>query len=164
MLDQSFLDSLNTIKWFNQCGEPLTLTVPLPVQPIATWGDAIDACSKPEWENTTLEASNILTAFLHQNARSRYQDWNKTVRIAKEHCINPLTETVWLPFSREHSLDITFIDCVRWDVLGAIMEHVYSNVRERPTFFLHLLSFYKAGHFPCGWVGGTYPNGTLQVF
>ena len=134
------------------------------MQTIANWGEAIEACSKPDWVNTTLEARNILTSFLHKNAPSRYQNWNKITRIAKEDCIQRLAETVWIPFAKDHSLGITFVDCVRWDILGAIMEHEYSNVPKRPTFFLQLLSVYSAGHFACGWTKGTYPNGQLQVY
>jgi hypothetical protein len=163
MPDDSFLETIRAIPWFQRCGEPLGTEVPLRVRQVGTWPDALIACSDPSWEDTTLEARNILTVFLHSGHMKRYREWNAITAAAKAQCVLPLIEGVWRPFADSHGLGKKFVDCIAWDVLAAIMEHEYRDIDGRPTFFQHLLSLYAAGHFPCGWRAGDYPDGELLV-
>lgn len=164
MLDQSFLETIRATRWFERCGEPFATMVPLRTRAVSSWQEAIGACTALSYDDVTLAAQNRLTLFLHFHARSEYQKWNNIVVAAKEQCITPLAEEVWRPFAAEHGLPEGFVGCVQWDVLGAIMEHEYRRHMHRPVFFSHLLSIYQAGHFPCGWENGEFPEGTLLVF
>lgn len=164
MIDQSFAEEVSAISWFTRCGVPLSTPQPLPVQSVASWKEAAKFCAQPVWEDTTLEAQNTLTVFLHHHARADFERWNEIVVAAKDKCVIPLVETVWKPFAEQHGLPSAFVSSVRWDVLGAIIEHEYRHVPGRPTFSLHLLALYRVGHFPCGWMDGEFPNGTLLVY
>ena len=77
--------------------------------------------------------------------------------------VTPLAERVWRPFAERHGFGKVFVDCVSWNVLGAVMEHEYRRFQERPEFSLHLLRVYRAGHFPCGW-SGEWPAGQLLAW
>lgn len=172
MLDAKFLAAVEAIPWFAACGSPIEVDSPFAVQPVASWADAEAACLVQAWEDATLETRNELTAFLQQHEptglsrlwRRGFKDWNEVTVEAKQRCVTPLTERVWLPFVREHGLSVKLVHSLQWNVLAAIMEHEYAHLDDRPTFFLHLLELYRAGHFPCGWSGGTYPSGKLLVF
>ena len=165
VIDQAFAQEVYAIDWFSRCGAPISIAVPLRFQPVATWKEAAELCVSRTWENTTLEARNELSGFLARRARVDFDErWNEITDEAKEKCVLPLTENVWKPFAKRHGFPIGFVSSVQWDVLAAIMEHEYRHVSERPTFFLHLLSLYRAGHLPCGWTDGEFPNGRLLVY
>lgn len=164
MLDSAFLAELEEIRWFSRSGEPFTPELPFATKPVASWQEAMEYCSGPEWEQTTLEARNRLTEFLHQHGKARYQHWNAITQSAKRQCIEPLTREIWQPFAEENSLGPMFNPSIQWDVLAAIMEHSYRETPDRPAFFSYLLAIYKAGHFPSGWESGDYPDGRLRFF
>ena len=162
-MDEAFARELEAVDWFAACGQPLIVNLPFPVVPVGSWGEAIERCSQQSWEDITLEAQNRHTVFLHNRHRHDYQHWNTIVDAAKARVVTPLAEQVWRPFAERHGFGKVFVDCVSWDVLGAVMEHEYRRFRERPEFSLHLLRVYSAGHFPCGW-SGEWPAGQLLAW
>ncbi|MBA5604445.1 hypothetical protein H3H36_03600 [Duganella sp. FT3S] len=162
-LGPEFIFGLHEIKWFSHCGEvPPTL----PFEPIAfaSQSQAMESAFDLCWENTTLEARNRLTEFLHKNHSSEYANWNEIAREIKRFVIEPLVSRHWQPYAYKHGLAKVFVDCVSWDVLGACMENAYRLCASPTSFFLPLLSVYKAGHFPCGWIEGNYPEGRLVIW
>jgi hypothetical protein len=104
------------------------------------------------WENFTLEQQNLLTSYLHQHARDRFQRWNQIVAEVKA-AFEPLVERKIGPVVEEHALPGVVGRCVPWDVLGACMKSEYAEVR-RPSFFTDLMGWYMRGRFPCGWGEG----------
>jgi hypothetical protein len=153
---------LNGVDWFSQCGKAIEFETSFQVLPVRDWGEAIERCSDQSWEDTTLEAQNRLTEFLHKHHKAAYQHWNTIAIDAKARIISPLLDRVWRPFAENHGFAKLFLDCVSWDVLGAIMEHAFGDCAGRPQFSLELLQIYRAGHFPCGW--SEWPAGKLHVF
>ena len=162
-IDRRFLDAICAIRWFERCGYPAEFDVPLVVQPVWSWDEAMNACADEEREQTTLVARNAMTSFLHAHYRGRHQRWNEVTKHAKDLCVEPLKRSVWNPFAEARSLARTFVDSTSWNVLAAIMEHEYRECAGLPIFFSHLLEVYRAGHFPCGWVG-TWPAGKLLYY
>lgn len=160
-IDPEVVTMLSEIPWFTNCGRPLTTKVPFAVRYVGSWSEAEAACAEPTWEDVTLEAQNRLTSFLHEKYRSQYAEWNQIVKEAKaimEMTVRPALQGVCLTYG----LGKNFVDSVEWDILGAVMEKVYS-VRGRPTFALDLLAVYQSGNFPCGWEG-EWPEGRLIVY
>jgi hypothetical protein len=162
-VDEAFARVLEMVDWFASGGQPLAISLPFSVVPVGSWAEAIERCSDQSWEDTTLEARNHLTVFLHTHHRDDYRDWNAITIAAKERLVTPLKERVWQPFAEQHGFGKALVDCVSWDVLAAIMEHEYRDCPGRPEYFLHLLRVYRAGHFPCGW-SGVWPAGQLLVW
>lgn len=162
-MDETFALELEAIGWFADCGQAPADDLPLATSPVGSWPEAIERCSDLSWEATTLEASNRLTLFLHTHHRDAYQRWNEIVAAAKQRVVTSITDRVWAPFAERHGFGRVLVDCASWDVLGAVMEHEYRCFPDRPEFFSHLLRVYRAGHFPCGWVGA-WPAGHLLIW
>lgn len=159
-----FVQSLHAMDWFAHCGEALSEQPPFDAVQVPTQKKAMRQCASSQWEAATLEARNDLTGFLAVNAKDRYQQWNEIAHVAKEQVSQLLAEKIWLPYARQHGLDMDFVHCVQWDVLGLCMEHAYRDLPRLPQFFHGLRKVYQAGHFPCGWEGGQYPKGRLLVW
>jgi hypothetical protein len=159
-VDTEILKKLQSIAWFSQCGRPPDGDLTADIKWIHDWSTATKCFSNPHWEHTTFEARNALTAYLHSKHPNAYSEWNKVTREAKAR----LEETVFpivLRFQKEHQLDQTFVNCVKWDILAAVMEASYRSCRPS-VFFGNLLMIYEHGRFPCGWLGD-WPNGQLLV-
>ena len=159
-LDNEIFQRLQAIVWFSQCGRPVESDYGLPVRTVSDWSSAVKYFCSPHWEDTTLQAGNALTMHLSDKAPDAYQEWNELTvrardRIKKE--VMPLVDA----YREQQNLPPVFCDCVRWDLLSAVMEASYKSWRP-PIFFGKLLKVYEAGHFPCGWEG-EWPNGRLIV-
>ncbi len=162
MINNDFLNRVSSIDWFDNCGNPIKQEIKLNVTYVNNWDEAKKYYTEPVWEDTTLEASNSLSEFLNNKYKSDFANWNKMAKEGKAFLsshVNHKIET----FMEENNLGKTFVDCVQWDLLGAIMESSYSKCKNRPEFFLELFKVYESGNFPCGWIG-EWPNGKLVVF
>lgn len=156
------LDRIRNINWFENCGVESSIVINTPKIHVESWIDAKEVYQHPDWEDVTLETSNKLTQFLHDNARSQFREWNNLVNASKVFMDNEVTPKI-KEFEQELGLGQVFIDCVQWDILHAIMEDAYMSCNHNQTFFRDLLTIYESGHFPCGW-SGEYPNGSLLVY
>jgi hypothetical protein len=154
---------IESIDWFSNCGEPISLDISMEMELVTNWQDAIASLLESVWENVELEAQNQLTVWLHLYDHDAYQNWNKIVDVHKNAILNPLTEGKIIPFQTKQALDVVLVHSVRWDILGALMENSYLGSGHKAFFFLELLMVYESGHFPCGWVG-EWPQGKLRVF
>jgi hypothetical protein len=159
-IDDSIFGRLEQIDWFSKCAEPHGEIFSFDVAWVNDWPTATKIFSDPEWENTTLEARNALTVFLAKKHAREYQEWNKITKFAKEKLEPTVFEKV-RQFQAAKGLNKVFVDCVKWDVLGIVMEQTYKVFRP-PIFFEKLQTVYENGRFPCGWKG-EWPNGHLIV-
>jgi len=158
-LDNNIFERLQAIRWFEKCGQPPIQNLEFGITWIKDWQTATKYFSDPEWQNTTLEARNMLTVHLSKKHAKEYQDWNKLVRDAKIKLQDIFTAIEI--FQQKQGLNKKFSDCARWDLLAAVMESTYKSCHP-PVFFLKLLTIYENGHYPCGWQG-EWPNGNLVV-
>jgi hypothetical protein len=161
-IDKEILDRINKINWFENCGKSLKIELSIDIVYINSWEEAKEHYHDENWESATLEARNELTSFLQKNYRSQYVLWNKLVKEAKEFLDKQVVPKIELQ-REKNDLDQLFLECVKWDILNAIMEHTYLKSSDGPVFFLELLKVYESGNFPCGWKG-KWPKGTLLVY
>jgi hypothetical protein len=159
-VDLHFLASIDSVPWFSRCGAATDFDIPVLAQSVGSWDEAMEACKSEESAEAFHEARNALSSYLHVHHNRRFQSWNEIVVEAKQRCIGPLERSVWQPFARERSLDEIFVHRVRWNVLGAVIEHEYQDCQGAPVFAMHLLNVFRHGHFPCGWLGA-WPTGNL---
>ena len=164
-MDEAFATELEAVPWLSNVGQPVTEVMPWPFVPVNSWGEAF-ACFDDDWETLKGAARDRLTGFFRDRHNRGVRDfnWNEMIRAIKARVITPLDERVWRPFGERHGLTPVFSDLVASDVRYAIAEHETRRVAGRPAFFLPLLRVYRAGHFPCGWCGGEWPDGFLVVF
>ncbi|WP_340399400.1 hypothetical protein [Paenibacillus sp. FSL H8-0079] len=162
-INKEIFDRIDSIHWFTNCGTPIAQgSIKQSIVLIDGWVQAEKWYSATSWEHTTLEARNTLTEFLHRKYPNQDAEWNKKVEDAKGYIDSSLSAKLH-SYKDQYQLDHIFVDCVKWDVLHAIMEFAYTDCKRLPHFFLDLLQIYENGHFPCGWEGD-YPNGKLVVY
>jgi hypothetical protein len=162
VLDRKFIGSIRAIDWFSSCGTDLQSELPIEIYRVTSWAEAKRLNGDENWHDAMLEAQNILTVYLHTNNRERYRLWNEIATEAKQVSVMPLTKEVWTPFAVARGMSPALEQSTQWNVLGAIMEHEYRDVPGCPDFFTNLLSLFRTGHYPCGWVG-EFPTGKLCV-
>lgn len=158
-LDAGIFGRLESIQWFSRCGGPPEPGLQLDVIWVADWSKAAELFSDPSWEAIRLEAQNALTEHLARLHPRQYQEWNKLVRAAKSKLGGVFEKA--RQFQQANGLSQRFVDCVKWDVLGMVLEETYKSCRP-PGFSYSLLKVYERGRFPCGWEG-EWPNGRLLV-
>lgn len=159
-----FLERLSNIDWFSRIFEPDEISTPLDYAYVKSWDEAKPLFRSIKWEWTTNEARNALSEHVGMKFPELFDvRWSKFVTEdvrpwVKTH-IDPLTTEVM----ERHNLGQRFVDSVRWDVMHMILEDVFRDTNPPILFFAELLKFYEAGHFPCGWKGGRWPQGILMV-
>lgn len=155
---EKFIENLQTIHWFANCGKGCTLSeFPITIQPIYSIDDCKESISSLGWENTTLEARNRLTIFLHKNNMDDYRQWNKVTDYYKEN-FDQLTKVI-KEYANINGFGKEVIDDISWNILGAAMENHYLSVNKKiPIFFKYMMDVYAAGHIPCGWIGEVEEN------
>ncbi|MBT2639417.1 hypothetical protein [Bacillus sp. ISL-39] len=161
-IEDNVLERIKNIKWFENCGMQTNTEINIPVTYVNSWVEAKESYQTTEWENTTLEASNELTSFLHDRCKPQYLNWNQLAREVRMYIDVEVLPEINI-IKEKHNLDQIFIDCITWDISHAIMEATYKRCNVRKKFFLDLLSIYESGNFPCGW-NGKWPEGTLWVY
>ncbi len=142
----------------------MILEFPLPRREAANWGQVCQLSGRPEWEQAELEARNQLTEYLAYHHPDADRQWNDVTDRARQFLESELTPA--FKRSLRSALGATpksLVDTMQWDVLAALMEDAYADL-DPPRFFTHLLTIYLAGHIPCGWEGGSFPEGTLIVY
>lgn len=163
-ISKQIFDRIDRINWFMNCGVPLVMeNKGQSIVRVHSWEQAKNWYLDSSWECTVLEARNALTEFLNNKYPDKYLEWNNIVKNAKVYIESSLS-TKLQNYREQFNLDSYFIDCVKWDVLHAIIELVYIDCERLPKFFLELLIVYENGNFPCGWVGNYPNNGNLVVF
>ena len=154
------LDRLSQIDWLARCGQSLPKYA-IHCIPVVSWSDASRLCLDGSWEKAGDDARSALTEYLTTRYPAKYQGvWNKKVRE-----LRPKIESAIVPklkaAQQMHGFGDGVIDCIKWDVLHALMTSSYLDC-DPPMFYLQLFEVYESGHFPCGWLG-SWPKGQLQV-
>ena len=161
-LNPVLLDKIRGINWFHNVGELLIGPQPIDTIQIYTWKEAMLYYVTDYWEDAELEAQGELTAFLSRSHKAEYREWNKLNAASREFLKNDVEEK-FQPYAQAHNLDKVFLSTLQWCLVGALREDAYKEFNPPVRFFTDLLDIYEAGHFPCGWVEGKWPEGKLVV-
>lgn len=148
-LNKDVLVRISNVNWFSNRGREVEENITFPIQYVESWEEAKESYLMPEWENITLEYQNELTSLLHRKYRSQYANWNSMAKEGRDFVERQVEPKISI-FKEKYNLNQVFIDCVKWDMVNAIMESSF-NIREtRVSFFIELLKVYESGNFPCG--------------
>ena len=162
ILNPMLLERIRNINWFHKIGEPLGSSFDFEIVGIQTWDEAPIYLHLDAWTDAKLEAHNALTSFLSRSHKAEYRNWNILAAASREFLKNEV-EAHMLPIAQAHKLTKVFLTTVQWCLLGALLEDAYKECNPPVRFFTDLLDIYEAGHFPCGWVEGIWPEGKLVV-
>jgi len=151
------LAALIQAQWFTSIGVHDTDSAIV----LSSWGEAIESCSSPEWEDLCLEAANQYRERLLERSVERFRKWNDVVDKMKP-IAQALVREKCQQVVEENDLPQVFLDTVDWDILGVLMEAEYSDVY--PLGYYGSQGYwYVHGHFPCGWQG-EFPEGKLIIY
>ena len=160
-LAEDAVEEVREVHWLSRGGQSFEVPVPFQVHQISDRSSVRRAYSNSAWEEVTLEASNELSQYLHSHHRAEFAMWNQVTRKARDFLEKEVDGRI-REAGKVFGFGQPFVDCVKWDILGALMERSYAAC-DPPLFFVHLFDVYSAGHFPCGW-DGPWPSGSLLVF
>jgi hypothetical protein len=152
------LEELEQASWFSRVGIKKDSTTAIV---LASWPEAIEYCSSPEWDDLCNEAQNQYCERLVERSMKRWERWNDTVDEVKKVTI-PLVNRKIAAVVRAHNLPEIFAAQVHADITSLLMECEYADVYP-PGFFASNAYWYVNGHFPCGWSGGVFPKGQLVI-
>lgn len=157
---EALLSELASVELYRAVGSDAG--VPSGMARVTSWKDALAKKRAQAFENVKLEARGDLTAQLSNSHPERHARWNEITRELRPRVI-ALFEGRCTEFAAKHRLSDELWSSTRWDILGACMECEYADVVPA-TFYGTLAEVYVAGHFPCGWTGGLYPDGQLEIY
>ncbi|MBC6308209.1 hypothetical protein HCJ66_01450 [Listeria sp. FSL L7-1582] len=113
-----------------------------------------------KWENLCLEERGTFTAFLSNNNRDLFRNWNHLTAEVKEKII-PITEEKLDKLISEGYLLEDMKSQIKFDIVNITLYKSYSSV-VRSDFYELMYSIYLSGYIPCGWAG-KYPKGKIKV-
>lgn len=148
-IEKKIINRITSIDWFSNCGNIIDIHSNYEIKFVDSWAEAKNYFSQTLWEDKTLEESNNLTTYLFNKYPNEYSKWNVIVKEAKQFIENEIVPKI-MKIEVENALGDTFVDCVKWDILGAIMENEFIKCKGIPIFSLKLLEIYEDGNFPCG--------------
>ena len=151
------LATLIQAQWFDSVGVHDTDSAIV----LSSWGEAIESCSSPEWEDLCLEAANQYRERLLERSVERFRKWNDVVDKMKP-IAQALVREKCQQVVEENDLPQVFLDTVDWDIIGVLMEAEYADVYP-PGYYASQAYWYVHGHFPCGWQG-KFPKGKLIIY
>ena len=151
------LATLIQAQWFDTVGVHDTDSAIV----LSSWGEAIESCSSPEWEDLCLEAANQYRERLLERSLERFRKWNEIVDEMKP-LAQALVQEKCQQVVEENNLPQVFLDTVDWDIIGVLMEAEYADVYP-PGYYASQAYWYVHGHFPCGWQG-KFPKGKLIIY
>jgi hypothetical protein len=162
-VDPKLLESLNGIPWLQSCGADSVLSVEKYLRQVSSWAEA-DAVYDETWETIISHQKNAITTTLSRHYKADYQQWNQVmgqIRPEVQQRIGP-----WLQEAVGRAgIDVFYISVINADIDLYVMEMTYAQHGcVIPMFFRNLFNIYSAGHFPCGWGGGTFPDGYLLYY
>ena len=154
---------LQKTRWFDSCGDGELLGKKYLCRRVDSWEMASEGLESRQWEYVSAEAQSRLTEYLAVKYPKEYHGiWNRLAREARALVIS-LVEPQAESFRLAKDLSPVFVDCVKWDVLHALMEWNYWHLRPPLHFTVLFDEIYSQGHIPCGWEGN-WPDGSLLYF
>jgi hypothetical protein len=163
-LVRSILDRLDTIPWLQRCGIAEPVQVPFDICQVESWPEVVASYTE-EWAEMQQKRLSDLTRALARDHRDLYDRWwNELVRPVREELKARMPPQVAETF-RVNGMSPFLLHVAESDITRAVVETSWAAARCKvPSFFRNLFTVYEAGHFPCGWDGGEYPNGFLVYY
>jgi hypothetical protein len=152
------LDGLREVEWFAKVGVRDTQAAEV----LATWKQAVDACSSPQWRDLRIDAANAYRTKLLEASPSEFKRWNA---VAAE--VRPEARALVAEKSKRvvnvFDLPKEFVSALNWDITHLCLESEFADAAA-PGFYAGQAYWYMQGHFPCGWQGPLNTSGRPIIF
>ena len=149
---------LASTEWFASVGRREHTTVHY----VDSWESAVMEATAATYDDLKLAAANGFRRKLAEvTVGSDIGGWNQVVREIKRVVEQEIEERVGRVRIR-NDLKGELVSVVKWDVVGGLAQAAFYDYVPN-GFYLGLLYWYRAGHFPCGW-RGVHPQGRLVIY
>jgi hypothetical protein len=139
MTIERLMEELDTFPWFKRVGETI---VGADVKQVYSWEAAWGCLHDDSWINATFHQAIDGGS----DVWGRFYDQTKAL-VRKASSFDPTS-------------DINYPEAAAYDIACAASQLAAHSPN---AFFVDLIDWYRAGHWPCGW-DGTYPEGRLIVY
>ncbi len=161
-LDKDITDRLLKINWLSTCGSQEKMNLTNEYVYIKNKKDIQKTVEGVKWGNTCMNATNELTVFLSLHHVDKYHFWNPMVYNAKDVIVSNVAQVI-KDRCKELSIPDKMVDYIFSNIVNIVVTYSYKQYYEL-VFYDDLLKIYEAGHLPCGWIGGKYPNGKFKIY
>jgi len=153
------------VDWFANCGQQPAAPAGIDFRLASSW-EEVERCSRGlAWWNSLQEGVNVFAEYLSAHHRREFQMLWSAVNKAGDRAVEAEVLPRIQPFVSQHGLGTEFAQGVNMIVGGFGLEQEYGARLEHPSeLFTRLFGLYEAGHCPCGWEGGEWPEGRLVLF
>lgn len=148
---------LDKIEWLQRVGEPVMDNGIVIVQ---SWEDALTIFGEDRRYNANgvLQAACDRVDPVFEQAPEREAWWQKAREDAKPYtALYGWVPNVLPPMQRELMFENLY------EFVSMLLAEIIGSPEAECTYFREQLSWFHAGHFPCGWEGD-WPNGRMRVF
>ena len=162
-LDLDLMMRLDNAPLFAHCGEPEDSTL-ADISPVYIDRSAMKKTyASVSWQSALVGGSNVMSGWLSVNAPVADQKWNDAA-----HAGAAYFDTIWVDtftgLRETFDLNNAFVLWNRNAIIGLFLAAYYKTYPVNTHFNDAVLRAYEAGRFPCGWTGGTVPEGRLLVW
>lgn len=168
LLNAELQDRMQTVPWFEHCGNKITTSQMVPFKSLSQWRKAVLAVLSSEWETAVHQGENALSEYLLEHHPAIYANRRNAIIEATDACIRKHLKPAidagtrrFAPIGTSIGAGVAFE--IQRAVRGAFLEAGFADLDHGKTFFTDAFRFYEQGHFPCGWTG-EWPEGLLLVF
>jgi hypothetical protein len=159
----SALATLDETQWLQRVGEPWGepgREMDDRVFVVRSWQEALTIFGEDRRYNVNgvLVAPCLLVDGVFERIPEREEWWQKAREEAKRYTLL----TGWAPKSlvQEHR-DLLYEHL--WEFVSMLLAEIIASPEAKCTYFREQLTWFHAGHFPCGWEGD-WPMGRMRVF
>lgn len=166
-LDDVLQEELRNLIWFAHAGDP-----PAGAADEALKNKGVIYLTQPEmirayaalpYQQALAGARNLLADGLSREHVEQFRQWNHVAKAAQRFFDEELVD-IFTGHRETFGLSQAFPIWNRTTIIGIFLAAYYRPLQVNARFYDLALECYRAGRYPCGWVGGEFPVGNLAVW
>lgn len=159
----AIFESLDAIQWLNACGKESSLSSEKHLRQVQSWQEA-DNSYNEIWETIKERQQHSIAMTLATQYRDQFNQWNELIDVVRQEVSQRVAPAI-AEVIEAIGLNPFYSSVICQDIQFYVMEIMYAQYGcVISIFFRNLFTIYSMGHFPCGWGGGSFPNGFLLYY
>lgn len=129
----------------------------VPITQLKTLKSVEKSINSRKWENYCLDKRGDFTAYLFQNEKDLYREWNNITNDARIWILPEVRRQLQLLVSSDKLLE-TMLGQILFDIVGLSVYLTLTRMRPQISseYFDTIWELYSSGYIPCGFAWGKY--------